>query len=440
MAFSVSHRSQTCASSHVRNWGEFWGAGMARQINRLTARTVASISKPGRHADGGGLYLAVDKNGAKRWVFLFSQAGKAREMGFGGTLTVTLAEARVKASEARAVLIEGRDPISERDRTKEKPTFGTVADGLIEKLNPEFRNAKHRAQWEMTLRVYAGPLRTLPVDVVTTEDVLRVLRPLWATKPETANRVRGRIERVLNAAKALGHREGENPAAWRGHLENLLPKRQKLMRGHHAAMPYAEVSGFVDKLRRNGAVSALALEFTILTAARSGETLGATWDEIQLEQAIWTVPPNRMKAGREHRVPLSARAVEILSQMSELRVSDEPKSHVFPARLPRSKAAPASRPLSNMAMQMVLRRLNAADVTVHGFRSAFRDWVGEQTLFQREIAEAALAHNVGDATERAYRRGDALEKRRELMQAWARYCDSATTNVVPLQRASVSGK
>lgn len=402
---------------------------MARQLNRLTARTVASLEKRGRHADGGGLYLAIDKGGAKRWVFLFSLAGKAREMGFGGTLAVSLADARERARDARAILADGRDPILERDRAKQKPTFGQVADQVIATLTPGFRNGKHRAQWEMTLRVYAAALRPLPVDVIGTEEVLKVLRPIWGTKPETADRVRGRIERVLNAAKTLGHRSGENPAVWRGHLETVLPKRQKLSRGHHAAMPHENVSAFIAQLRQSGAVSALALEFTILTAARSGETLGALWREIDLHQAVWTIPATRMKAGREHRVPLSGRAVAILAEMKKLHIKpDELDSHVFPSRF-------VNRPMSNMAMQMVLRRLRADDVTVHGFRSAFRDWVGENTLFQREVAEAALAHNVGDATERAYRRGDALEKRRDLMAAWARYCDPIEVNVVELSSA-----
>jgi integrase len=276
----------------------------------------------------------------------------------------------------------------------------------------------------MTLREYAAALRARPVDEITTEDVLAVLKPIWSTKAETASRLRGRIERVLNAAKAKGHRSGENPAAWRGHLENLLPKRQKLTRGDHAALPYADVPAFVGRLRQRDAVAALALEFAILTAARSGEVLGARWAEIDFDGRIWTIPPERMKAAREHRVPLSKRAVAILSKLNEGRTGE----HVFPGSL-------GGLPLSAMAMDMLLRR-TGQEVTVHGFRSSFRDWAGNETHFPRELAEHALAHVLGDKAEQAYRRGDALEKRRALMEAWARHCEpsSADEKVTPLRR------
>jgi integrase len=401
---------------------------MGREINRLSARGVAALAKPGRHADGGGLYLAVDKSGAKRWVFLFRRDGRLREMGLGGLTSVPLVKARELGAAARAVLQAGGDPIeAKRIEAPRVPTFGEAADAFIEAMSPQFRNAKHIDQWKMTLTEYAAPLRAKAVDAIATEDVLKVLQPLWLTKPETASRLRGRIERVLDAAKAKGHRSGENPALWRGHLSNLLPKAKKLSRGHHAAMDYREVPAFVGELRRRQAVSARALEFTILTAARSGETFGATWAEIDLKAAVWTVPGARMKAGREHRVPLSSAALLILGEMAEL--GDDPASYVFPG-------AQRGRPLSVMAMEMILRRMKM-EITTHGFRSSFRDWAGEVSPYPREVAEAALAHVVGDATERAYRRGDALEKRRLMMEAWAEYCQpEKAENVISMRRAA----
>ena len=401
---------------------------MAREVDRLNARSVLSIKNQGRHADGGGLYLVVDHNGAKRWSFIFRWQGKPKEMGLGGLNSVPLARARELAADARAVVADRRNPIEERKRHKPVPTFGTVADDLIASMSPEWKNAKHRAQWAMTLKEYAKPLRSMPVDKITTEDVLKALKPIWTTKPETAGRTRGRIERVLDAAKALGHRTGENPAAWRGNLKNLLPPVRKLSRGHHAAKPYADVPAFVASLRTRAAATALALEWTILTAVRSGETLGATWAEMDTEAKVWTVPKERMKSGREHRVPLSARAVEILDAMAKLRVDDKPSAFVFPGQR-------KGRPMSAMAMEMLLRRMKVKDATVHGFRSSFRDWCGEATAFPREVAEAALAHAVGDETERAYRRGDALKKRRKLMDAWAEYLTAKPdAKIIPLNR------
>lgn len=386
---------------------------MAREVNRLTARSVVAIKDAGRHADGSGLYLVVDKGGAKRWVFMFRFGGRLREMGLGGLRTVTLAQAREAAAAARTIVKAGRNPIDERHSVAPRlPTFGEAADSFLATMKPQFKNAKHVAQWETSLTVHSKPMRDKPVDEITTEDVLGVLRPIWHIWPETASRVRGRIERVLNAAKAQGHRSGENPALWRGHLDNLLPRPKKLTRGHHAAMSFAEVPSFVAQLRARPATAARMLEFVILTAARSGEAREATWREIDLAAKVWTVPAARMKAGREHRVPLGARAVEILQEMAAAGI--EPERLVFPGQKD-------GKPLSIMAMDMLLRRLSA-DVTVHGFRSAFRDWCGEATDFSRELAEAALAHVVGDMTERAYRRGDALEKRRALMDAWAAFC------------------
>jgi integrase len=391
-------------------------------MGKLTARKVET-AKPGKYGDGGGLQLAVASTGARKWVLRFLWGGKAREMGLGSYPEIGLAEARDKALAARKLARSGVDPIAERQEDKRVPTFGDLAEEVVTEQGKSFRNAKHRAQWKMTLEIYAAPLRPKAVDAITTEDVLGVLKPIWTEKAETASRLRGRIERVLNAAKAKGFRSGENPAAWRGHLENLLPKRQKLARGHHAAMPYPDVPAFVARLREREAVAALALEFAILTAARSGEVLGARWSEIDLAAKVWIIPPKRMKAAREHRVPLSERALAILKRAEAAKTSHL----VFPGQS-------AGRPLSVMAMDMVLRRMGAG-VTVHGFRSSFRDWAGNETHFPRELAEHALAHVMGDKAEQAYRRGDALEKRRKLMDAWAAYCEpKAASNVVRLAR------
>ncbi len=392
-------------------------------MGKLTARKVET-ARPGKYGDGGGLQLAVASSGAKKWVLRFLWQGNAREMGLGSYPEVGLAEAREKAIAGRRLARSGVDPIAERKQDRRVPTFGKLADEVVTEQSKGFRNDKHRAQWRMTLETYAAPLRVKAVDAIATEDVLGVLKPIWMTKTETASRLRGRIERVLNAAKAKGLRSGENPAAWRGHLENLLPKRQKLTRGHHAALPYADVPAFVAKLRTRKAVAALALEFAILTAARSGEVLGARWPEIDFDARVWTIPAKRMKSGREHRVPLSESALAILEKFGEARVSE----FIFPGQ-------GAGRPLSEMVLRRMLRR-DADVVTVHGFRSSFRDWAGNETHFPRELAEAALAHVVGDKAEQAYRRSDALEKRRALMEAWAQWCEprEAADNVTPLRR------
>jgi integrase len=297
---------------------------------------------------------------------------------------------------------------------------------VVRALRPGWRNEKHAKQWETTLESDASALARVPVNQIETDDVLRVLKPIWLAKPETAGRVRGRIERVLDAAAAKGFRSGENPARWKGHLDQLLPQRKKLSRGHHSALPYADVPGFMDRLAKREGMAAKALGFLILTAARSGEVRGARWEEMDLEAAVWTVPADRMKAGREHRVPLSARAVEMLREVEPIS-GKSPSALVFPGQ--------KGRPLSDMSLAAVLRRMDCGH-TVHGFRSSFRDWAGEVSTFPREIAEAALAHVVGDATERAYRRGDALDKRRKLMDAWAGYAltaEAPSASVVPLR-------
>jgi integrase len=303
---------------------------------------------------------------------------------------------------------------------RETADASQLADQHIEAMAPNWRSPKHRAQWEMTLREYARPLHDKPVNEITTEDVLAVLRPIWQRIPETANRVRGRIENVLDAAKVQGFRSGENPAAWRGHLKLVLPARKNLTRGHHAAMPIDDLPDFMAALRARPAIAARCLEFGILTAARSSEALGARWDEIDLRTKVWTIPAfnpgtgRRMKSGREHRVPLSGRAVEILNVMEPLRAGNQ----IFPGQR-------RNQPLSPMVLEKVLCRMNRSNVTVHGFRSTFRDWAGNRTNYARELAEHALAHAIGDRAEQAYRRDDALERRRPMMEAWAAFCEPA---------------
>jgi integrase len=377
-------------------------------------------AKPGKYSDGGNLYLIVSPSGSRKWVLRFTWRGKAKEMGLGSAAVVSLADAREKAAVARRKLAQGVNPIDDRKRSGGIPTFGEMVISVHEALSAGFRNEKHKAQWKSTLATYAALIRSKPVDTITTDDILAVLKPIWTLKPETASRVRGRIEKVLDAAKAKGFRHGENPARWRGHLDHLLPKPSKLERGHHAAMPYEDVATFIGELRKHPTTATFALEFCILTAARSGEVLGARWSEMDLAKRLWTVPAHRMKAGREHRVPLSNRAISILMQLKDL----DDGQFVFPGQKPR-------KPLSNMAMEMILRRMKIENATVHGFRSSFRDWAGNVTSFPREVTETALAHVIGDKAEQAYRRGDALDKRRSLMDAWAAYCDPrASGNVV----------
>ena len=401
---------------------------MARHVHRLSAVKVAKETNPGLYADGGGLYLRISdgKSAGKRWVFIYRRPsdGKRCEMGLGGALAVTLAKARVRADEARTMLADHIDPRAAKDAAAQRtPTFGEIADQHIAAMAPSWRNPKHRAQWDMTLREYAKPLRDKPVDEITTADILAVLQPIWQKIPESASRIRGRIENILDAAKVQGFRSGENPAAWRGHLKLILPARRKLTRGHHAAMAIDELPAFMVQLKKRDAVAARCLEFAIITAARSGEALGALWDEIDLDGTVWAIPADRMKATREHRVPLSARALAILRDMQLLRDGE----HVFPGQR-------RGQHLSSMALEMVLRRMKQKAATVHGFRSTFRDWCGNRTSFPRELAEHALAHSIGDKAEQAYRRDDALERRRPMMEAWATFCDAPAGNVVPLRK------
>lgn len=384
---------------------------MGRTSKRLTAVDVKAKTEPGRYADGDGLYLNIAAGKSKSWVFLWMKNGKRREMGLGSYPTISLVAARQRADECRRQVAEGFDPIAERKKTA-PVSFGDAADKFVASMASSFRNEKHREQWKMTLGdTYCAELRKLAISDVDTDAVLKVLNPIWQTKSETASRLRGRIERVLDFATVKGWRTGENPARWRGHLKNALPARQKLLRGHHAAMPYAEVPAYVKRLQKAEAMAARGLEFLILTASRSGEVLGARWDEVNLNDAVWTVPAERMKAAKEHRVPLSPRAVTLVQSLLQAKVSE----YIFPGE---KKDAP----LSGMAFAMLMRRMKVEQYTPHGFRSAFRDWAGDETTFPREIAEAALAHRVGDETERAYRRSDALDRRRKLMVAWEEFC------------------
>jgi integrase len=352
-------------------------------------------------------------------VFLYTREGKRKEMGLGSAAKgqVSLATARLKAAEARQQLDAGLDPLDEKRRNeqsedeREIPTFGKFADQYLASHRSRFRNPKHVAQWEMTLKRYCQPIRRTPINLVDTDAVLSVLEPIWQRIPETASRLRGRLENIIDAAKAKGYYHGENPARWRGHLKTLLPQRQKLSRGHHAALPYDNLPAFMAELRERSSLAALALELCILTATRTSEVLEATWDEFDLDKAVWIIPKHRMKAGVAHRIPLSVRAVEILKSLPRL----EHNEHVFPGNK-------RGKPLSSMAMAMQLRRMKRDGITVHGFRSTFRDWAAEQTSFPHETCEHALAHRISDKAEAAYRRGDQFDKRRELMEAWDAYC------------------
>lgn len=370
---------------------------MARPLNRLTARAVAAAKK-GYHADGGGLYLLVSDTGARSWVFRYERAKVRREMGLGPAGVVTLQEARAKAHEHRRLLAAGKDPLDERrHRAGAAATFGACADALIVSLRTGWKNDAQEAQWRQSLEAY-GPPASMPVAAIDTAVVVGCLSKIWTTKTETATRLRARIERVLDWAKVSGLRDGENPARWRGHLDKLLPKPSKVRRPqHHAAMPFADLPAFMARLRARDGTARRALEFTILTAARTEEVTGADWHEFDLDGGLWTLPPERMKAGREHVVPLPPRAIDIL------------------------RALPRDRPpfpLSENGMLALLQNSLGEPYTVHGFRSSFSTWASETTAFPGQVVEMALAHTIKDKAEAAYRRGALLAKRRELMAAW----------------------
>lgn len=420
------------------------------KIGRLTALKVARASAPGMYADGGGLYLQVTVNGrdgepAKSWIYRYMLRGRAREMGLGPFSAISLQEARSRAAECRRQRHDGIDPIEARRTERERAileasralTFKEASSKYLDGHKAGWRNAKHAAQWENTLATYAHPvIGALSVQTIDTALMLKVLEPIWTTKPETAGRLRGRIESVLDWARVRGHCKGENPARWRGHLDKLLPARSKVRRvEHHAALAYADMPDFMEALRRQESTAARALEFTILTAARTGETIGARWGEIDMAEKVWMVPAGRMKAGREHRVPLSPRAIAILQEMTPAGNAeagyDQAEAIVFPGGKRR-------KPLSNMSLLMLLRRMGRDDLTVHGFRSTFRDWAAERTNFPSEVAEMALAHTVGDKVEAAYRRTDMFHRRRRIMAEWDQYCSTPKQqtrgNIAPMRR------
>ena len=416
---------------------------------------------PGMYADGGGLYLYVGAptskalqrdpkaRGAVSWLFRYMRDRRPHEMGLGSARDIGLAEARDLATERRRELRDDKDPMElhsrkakrerrDRERQEEQAramTFENCAEFYIGANKASWKNPVHAAQWPSTLKTYVYPvIGPLPVQAVDVGLVMQVLTPIWTDKAETASRVRGRIETVLDYAAARGWRQGENPARWRGHLDKLLPKTSKAKRAvrqvsgrqeHHAALPYGEVAAFLAELREQQGTAARALEFAILTAARTGEVIGARWAEFDLAEKLWTIPAGRMKAEKEHRVPLSGAALAIVNELAAHRRGD----FVFPGGI-------AGKPLSNMGMLALLRRMERADVTVHGFRSSFRDWAAERTNFPAEVAEMALAHAVGDKVEAAYRRGDMFQKRRQMMDAWAKFCASPAIvvgDVVPIR-------
>lgn len=388
------------------------GQGVGQSLNRLTAKRVASINEPGRYSDGGGLYLHVRAGGSRQWVLLYTFAGKRREMGLGSAVSVSLALARERADAARRQIASGVDPLKADEPSRIAPTFGEVAARFIEDQSPSWRSPIHRRQWRQTLDDYAGSLMAMQVDAISTEHVLACLRPIWQAKPETATRLRGRIERILDAAKASGHRSGENPALWRGHLSLILPPTRKLARGHHAAMPYEQAPAFFAALRARQAPSARMLEFVILTASRSGEARHARWAEIVND--VWIIPAERMKAHRPHRVPLVAAAIACLP----------PRGNDDDLIWPNSRA----KAHSDMVFGALLERMGFVGITTHGFRATFKSWAEDCTDHAREIVEASLAHVIGDKAERAYRRSDALERRRALLQDWADFLGSSTGN------------
>lgn len=404
---------------------------MARAKHKLSAKGVEKLKAPGWHGDGGGLWLRVFNDGSKRWVFTWERNKRRREMGFGAVAEVSLAKARQKAEAALALLADGIDPLdarrdAERAAAEEAaleaaamagtPLFGTFAETYIDNHEEGWKNSKHRQQWRNTIKTHAASILLKPVDEITTDDIVDILRPIWRSTPETAGRLRGRIENILDAAKASKHIASpwENPARWRGNLIHLLPlRRKKSQVRHHPAIPYDQMPAFVARLRRRPALAARALEVTILCATRTNETLQMTWSEIDFDEGVWTVPAERMKMGLEHRIPLPARANETLRSLAK-DSNCPPDGFVFAGQK-------MGKPLSQMSMTMVLRRMKLGHFTVHGMRSSFRDYIGDMTDHPESIVEQALAHQIGDETMRAYRRGDAFHKRRKLMRDWESY-------------------
>lgn len=399
-----------------------WNGGfMSRAINKLTNLKVKSLHSPGRYSDGGGLFLQITKRGTKSWIFRFQISKKEFQMGLGPINTVSLSEAREMALNNRQLILKGTNPLNERReaRAKEKcqrqsHSFAYCADAFIEAHKGGWRNSKHIDQWRNTLKTYAYPvIGNLCISEVTVDHVIEILQPIWNNKTETASRLRSRIENVLDWAAARGFRASENPARWRGHLDKIFPRPSKVyLEKHHAALPLSEINNFVSKIRSIRSTSSFALEFLILTATRTSETIHARWEEIDLEKSMWVIPRERMKSFKEHRVPLNSRAVSILADMEKIRNS----SYIFPG-------GRKGKPLSNMAMLKLCKNISPG-TTVHGFRSTFRDWASERTNFTREVAEAALAHAIKDKTEAAYRRGDLFFKRARMLEEWQRFIDA----------------
>jgi integrase len=408
---------------------------MPKRARGLNAKSIETLP-PGMIADGNGLYLQVTDKGARSWIFRFQRAGKRHDMGLGPTYLVGLAEARRRTLEMRRALLEGIDPLARKRSNAlqaaveqaKNITFREAADEYFKAHRDGWRSAHHAKRWQQSLAQHVHPtLGDLPVRAIDVGIVMRVLQPIWKTMPESASRIRGRIESVLDWTTVHGYREGDNPARWRGHLDKLLPRVAKVSRvQHHTALPYSEIGAFMAALRARNTAAARALEFLILTAARPGEAVGARWSEINVAERLWIVPADRMKAHREHRVPLSDAAMAVIEQMAAIRDGD----FVFPGRS-------AGTAVSHTALSDQLPVLGFA-VTAHGFRSTFRDWAAERTNFPNEVCEMALAHAVADRVEAAYRRGDLFQKRRQIMDAWARFCAAAapTAGVVPLHAAA----
>jgi integrase len=409
---------------------------VAQGIHRLSNTKIEKTTRRGLHADGGGLYLQVAANGSRSWLFRYSRHDRTRHVGLGPTHTVNLDQAREKARNCRRLLHDGIDLLDHKNAQRvaarlaaaKSMTFDECRDAYIDSHKAGWKNKKHAEQWRSTLKTYVTPVfGTLPVQAVDTTLVMKTLDPIWKTKPETASRLRGRIEAILSWATVRGYRQGENPARWKGHLDQLLPACSKVRPvKHHEALPYAKIGAFMAELRGRDAIAARALEFLVLNASRTAEVLCARWPEIDSDHRVWTIPAERMKGKREHRVPLSDAALAVIETMKTVRDGD----YIFPG-------AKRGKPLSNMALLMLLERMGYANLTAHGFRSTFRDWAAERTNFQNEVVEMALAHVIPSKAEAAYRRGDLFEKRRLLMTAWSEYCaktDLCDRKIVALAR------
>ena len=413
---------------------------MARELHRLSAVGIARIVDPGYYADGGGLYLQISASGSRSWIYRFSIAGRAREMGLGPLSLLPLAAARKEAAECRALVKQRIDPIEARKRRElervasasDRVSFKSAADAYVTSREASWKSSKHVKQWRATLETYAYPIiGHRDVRDIDTELIVRVLQPIWAKKGETARRLRGRIKAILDAETVLGHRTGDNPARYVDHLDRVLPRSKKRRDvQHHPALPWEEMPTFFAELKTHPRRAARALRLLIMTASRTNEIRFARPEEFDLRAKIWTIPADRMKAGVEHRVPLCDEAVALVRE----QIGHWAKwGWLFPGYKP-------GRPLSNMAMLTLLRRMERPDITVHGFRSTFRDWIADCTDYADSLAEQALAHAVGSAVESAYRRRDMLERRRPLMEDWVQYCSSGPSSVVPLRRPASAAK